>query len=70
MKIKYKKKILNYTDKIRIDTDNLLNLLVFNGLKLKAGLTIYFNGTKNGVYDIASSNLLSQSLNYIYSRLL
>ena len=60
---------LNYTDKIRIDTDNLLNLLVFNGLKLKAGLTIYFNGTKNGVYDIASSNLLSQSINYIYSNI-
>ena len=60
---------LNYTDKIRIDTDNLLNLLVFNGLKLKAGLDIYFNGTKNGVYDIASSNLLSQSLNYIYSNI-
>ena len=57
---------LNYTDKIRIDTDNLLNLLVFNGLKLKAGLDTYFNGTKNGVFDIASSNLLSQSLNYIY----
>lgn len=37
---------LDYTDKIKIDTDNLLNLLVFNGLKLKAGLDIYFNGTK------------------------
>ena len=60
---------LNYTDKIRIDTDNLLNLLVFNGLKLKAGLDTYFNGTKNGVFDIASSNLLSQSLNYIYSNI-
>ena len=60
---------LDYTDKIKIDTDNLLNLLVFNGLKLKAGLDIYFNGTKNGVYDIASSNLLSQSLNYIYSNI-
>ena len=60
---------LEYKDKIRIDTDNLLNLLVFNGLKLKAGLDIYFNGTKNGVYDIASSNLLSQSLNYIYSNI-
>ena len=58
---------LNYTDEIKIDTDNLLNLLVFNGLKLKAGLDIYFNGTKNGVYDIASSNLLTQSLNYINS---
>ena len=58
---------LNYTDEIKIDTDNLLNLLVFNGLKLKAGLNIYFNGTKNGVYDIASSNLLTQSLNYINS---
>ena len=60
---------LDYKDHIRIDTDNLLNLLVFNGLKLKAGLDIYFNGTKNGVYDIASSNLLSQSLNYIYSNI-
>ena len=60
---------LNYTDAIRIDTDNLLNLLVFNGLKLKAGLDTYFNGTKNGVFDVASSNLLAQSLNYIYSNI-
>ena len=60
---------LNYTDAIRIDTDNLLNLLVFNGLKLKAGLGTYFNGTKNGVFDVASSNLLAQSLNYIYSNI-
>ena len=59
---------LNYTDKIIIDTDNLLNLLVFNGLKLKAGLDTYFTkGSINEVYDIASSNLLKQSLNYFYS---
>ena len=58
---------LDYTDNITIDTDNLLNLLVFNGLKLKAGLDIYFDGSINGVYDIASSNLLKQSLNYFYS---
>ena len=58
---------LNFTDKITIDTDNLLNLLVFNGLKLKAGLDTYFDGSINGVFDIASSNLLKQSLNYFYS---
>ena len=58
---------LDYTDNITIDTDNLLNLLVFNGLKLKAGLDTYFDGSINGVYDIASSNLLKQSLNYFYS---
>ena len=58
---------LDYTDKIIIDTDNLLNLLVFNGLKLKAGLDTYFDGSINGPYDIASSNLLKQSLNYFYS---
>ena len=58
---------LDYTDRITIDTDNLLNLLVFNGLKLKAGLDTYFDGSINGVYDIASSNLLKQSLNYFYS---
>ena len=60
---------LDYTEKIIIDTDNLLNLLVFNGLKLKSGLDTYFNGTINGVYDIASSNLLKQSLNYFYSNI-
>ena len=60
---------LNYTDKITIDTDNLLNLLVFNGLKLKAGLDTYFDGSINEVYDIASSNLLKQSLNYFYSNI-
>jgi hypothetical protein len=58
---------LDYTNKIIIDTDNLLNLLVFNGLKLKAGLDTYFDGSINEVYDIASSNLLKQSLNYFYS---
>ena len=58
---------LNFTDNITIDTDNLLNLLVFNGLKLKAGLDTYFDGSINGVFDIASSNLLKQSLNYFYS---
>jgi hypothetical protein len=58
---------LDYTDRITIDTDNLLNLLVFNGLKLKAGLDTYFDGSINGVFDIASSNLLKQSLNYFYS---
>jgi hypothetical protein len=44
---------LDYTDRITIDTDNLLNLLVFNGLKLKAGLDTYFDGSINGVFDIA-----------------
>ena len=60
---------LNYTEKILIDTDNLLNLIVFNGLKLKAGLRTYFSGETNGVFDIASSNLLGQSLNYIRSNI-
>ena len=55
---------LDYRDDIEIDTDNLLNLLVFNGLKLKSGLNIYCDKTNNnsGVYTIASSNLLKQSL--------
>ena len=60
---------LDYRDDIEIDTDNLLNLLVFNGLKLKSGLNIYCDKTNNnsGVYTIASSNLLKQSLKYFES---
>ena len=59
---------LNYQDSIDIDTDNLLNLLVFYGLKLKSGLNDYFNKDQNsGVFQIASSNLLRQSLTYFES---
>ena len=59
---------LNYQDSIDIDTDNLLNLLVFYGLKLKSGLDDYYNKDKNsGVFQIASSNLLRQSLTYFES---
>jgi hypothetical protein len=59
---------LNYQDSIDIDTDNLLNLLVFYGLKLKSGLKDYFNKDSNsGVFQIASSNLLRQSLTYFES---
>ena len=59
---------LNYQDSIDIDTDNLLNLLVFYGLKLKSGLDDYCNKTKDsGVFQIASSNLLRQSLAYFES---
>ena len=59
---------LNYQDSIDIDTDNLLNLLVFYGLKLKSGLEDYYDKSKNsGVFQIASSNLLRQSLTYFES---
>ena len=59
---------LNYQDSIDIDTDNLLNLLVFYGLKLKSGLDDYYNkDTNSGVFQIASSNLLRQSLTYFDS---
>ena len=60
---------LDYQDDIKIDTDNLLNLLVFNGLKLKSGLDIYCDpdNNKSDVYTIASSNLLKQSLKYFES---
>ena len=55
-------------DSIDIDTDNLLNLLVFYGLKLKSGLEDYYNKNVNsGVFQIASSNLLRQSLAYFES---
>ena len=59
---------LDYQDSIDIDTDNLLNLLVFYGLKLKSGLDDYYNKDANsGVFQIASSNLLRQSLAYFES---
>ena len=59
---------LNYQDSIDIDTDNLLNLLVFYGLKLKSGLDDYISKQDtSGVFQIASSNLLRQSLAYFES---
>ena len=55
---------LSTTDSLTIDTDNLLNLLVANGLKLNANLYRYYADTYN-VYDVNSDNILIQSLDYI-----
>ena len=55
---------LSTTDSLTIDTDNLLNLLVANGLKLNANLYRYYSNTYN-VYDVNSDNILIQSLDYI-----
>ena len=55
---------LSTTDSLTIDTDNLLNLLVANGLKLNANLYRYYADTNN-VYDVNSDNILIQSLDYI-----
>jgi len=51
-------------DVLTIDIDNLLNLLISNGLKLNANLESYFDETYN-LYDVNSYNLLNQSLNYV-----
>ena len=55
---------LTTTDSLTIDTDNLLNLLVANGLKLNANLYRYYSDIYN-VYDVNSDNILIQSLDYI-----
>ena len=55
---------LTVKDVLTIDIDNLLNLLISNGLKLNANLDTYKSTTDN-VYDINSVNILQQSLDYI-----
>ena len=55
---------LSSYDVLTIDIDNLLNLLISNGLKLNANLEPYFGSSYN-LYDVNSDNLLQQSLNYV-----
>ena len=57
---------LSTIDELTIDVDNLLNLLIANGLKLNANLGLYFGSTYN-IYDINVENLLIQSRDYINS---
>ena len=54
---------LTTKDTLSIDIDNLLNLLISNGLKLNANLVDYYNG--ENIYDINSLNLLDQSINFL-----
>ena len=55
---------LTVKDVLTIDIDNLLNLLISNGLKLNANLDSYKDSDYN-VYDINSVNILQQSLDFI-----
>ena len=59
-------KLYNLTteDTLTIDIDNLLNLLISNGLKLNANLDTYYE-TDYNIYDVNSENLLIQSINYV-----
>ncbi len=59
-------KLYNLTteDTLTIDIDNLLNLLISNGLKLNANLNTYYE-TDYNIYDVNSQNLLIQSINYV-----
>ena len=54
---------LTTKDTLSIDIDNLLNLLISNGLKLNANLDLYYLG--ENIYDINSLNLLDQSLGFL-----
>ena len=69
--LSYSKKIylelydLDSFDTLTIDVDNLLNLLISNGLKLNANLETYYADIYN-LYDVNSDNLLNQSLNFVH----
>ena len=71
--LSYSKKIylelydLDSFDTLTIDVDNLLNLLISNGLKLNANLETYYADTYN-LYDVNSDNLLNQSINFVYDK--
>ena len=54
---------LTTKDKLSVDIDNLLNLLISNGLKLNSNLDLYYDG--ENLYDINSLNLLDQSIGFI-----
>ena len=68
--LSYSKKIylelfnLSSHDTLTIDIDNLLNLLISNGLKLNANIDTYYSNIYN-LYDVNSDNLLNQSLNFV-----
>ena len=58
---------LSTTDDLTIDVDNLLNLLISNGLKLNANLETYYarNARSYNIYDANSQNILIQGLDYV-----
>ena len=55
---------LETKDVLTIDIDNLLNLLISNGLKLNANLDTYIS-EGGGVFDINSKNILNQSIDFV-----
>ena len=57
--------IENAYDSLSIDVNNVLNLLISNGLKLNANLDSYLIEDSYSVYDINSANLLTQTLDYL-----
>jgi hypothetical protein len=62
---------LSTTDDLTIDVDNLLNLLISNGLKLNANLELYYarNAERNyNIYDANSQNILVQGLDYVNNK--
>ena len=54
---------LTVKDNLSVDIDNLLNLLISNGLKLNSNLEEYYK--EENLYDISSLNLLDQTIGYI-----
>ena len=57
--------ITNAYDSVSIDVNNILNVLISNGLKLNANLDAYMIEQSYTVYDVNSENLLQQTLNYL-----
>jgi len=56
---------LNFSNEITIDTPNLLQFILSNGLRLKSELKTYLNDTTNKNLEVFEENLLNCSFGFI-----
>ena len=57
---------LNYTQMITMNTHNLLNYILSNGLRVIANIESYFENKENLTLDVYEENLLNCSFHYIH----
>jgi hypothetical protein len=57
--------IINTYDSVSIGVNNILNVLISNGLKLNVNLDAYMIEQSYTVYDVNLENLLQQTLDYL-----
>ncbi len=61
---------LNVLSNITIDTPNLLNFILSNGLRLKGNMDTYFNDENDTIYEVFEENILNCSFTYITNEII